>query len=310
MSKRRSGLNKPCCPYSIDKPPSAGEAQSATAAAVEAIRGKTLWPNPIAAYSRETVGFTEFAQIEQQLPISRRLGFERQAMEPARRVQHRREAERRLHPARPALRPRRLRAHARIACGPARTATATRPTPAASSAPGRAPRPAPPLRRGLRMGEACARPPTRCGGRSARRWRRRAEWSARAGRQRGGPGGSRPRRRSHRWSSVAVAGRRAPAAAGERLGRWPRVSFNASAQDPDGISAYWWSFGTSRAAPGADPVHTYRRPAPTAPPSGPPTRSAGPARVSLRWRFRGERRATGRGAARPPPEPARSTSRC
>jgi outer membrane protein, heavy metal efflux system len=60
------------------------EAQSATAAVVEAIRGKTLWPNPIAAYSRETVGFTEFAQIEQQLPISRRLGFERQAMEPAR----------------------------------------------------------------------------------------------------------------------------------------------------------------------------------------------------------------------------------
>ncbi|MEO5924802.1 MAG: TolC family protein [Bryobacteraceae bacterium] len=60
------------------------EAQSATAAAVEAIRGRTLWPNPVAAYSRETVGFTEFAQLEQQLPISRRLGFERQAMEPAR----------------------------------------------------------------------------------------------------------------------------------------------------------------------------------------------------------------------------------
>jgi len=60
------------------------EAQSATAAVVESIRGKTLWPNPIAAYSRETVGFTEFIQIEQQLPTSRRLGFERQAMEPAR----------------------------------------------------------------------------------------------------------------------------------------------------------------------------------------------------------------------------------
>lgn len=60
------------------------EAQAATAAVVESIRGKTLWPNPIAAYSRETVGFTEFMQIEQQLPISRRLGFERQSMEPAR----------------------------------------------------------------------------------------------------------------------------------------------------------------------------------------------------------------------------------
>ena len=60
------------------------ETQAATAAAVEAIRGKTLWPNPIAAYSRETVGFTEFVQLEQQLPISRRLGFERQALEPAR----------------------------------------------------------------------------------------------------------------------------------------------------------------------------------------------------------------------------------
>jgi outer membrane protein, heavy metal efflux system len=60
------------------------EAQSATAAVVESIRGKTLWPNPIAAYSRETVGFTEFIQIEQRLPISKRLGFERQAMEPAR----------------------------------------------------------------------------------------------------------------------------------------------------------------------------------------------------------------------------------
>lgn len=60
------------------------ESQYAATAAVEAIRGKTLWPNPIAAYSRETVGFTEFVQLEQQLPLSRRIGFERQAMEPAR----------------------------------------------------------------------------------------------------------------------------------------------------------------------------------------------------------------------------------
>lgn len=35
------------------------EAQFATAAAVEFMRGKTLWPNPITAYSRETVGFTD-----------------------------------------------------------------------------------------------------------------------------------------------------------------------------------------------------------------------------------------------------------
>lgn len=60
------------------------ESQFAAAAAVEAIRGRTLWPNPIAMYTRETVGFTEFAQVEQQLPISRRLGFERQALDPAR----------------------------------------------------------------------------------------------------------------------------------------------------------------------------------------------------------------------------------
>ena len=60
------------------------EAQAAVAAAVETVRGRTLWPNPIAAYSRETVGFTEFFQAEQQLPVSGRLKFERQAMEPAR----------------------------------------------------------------------------------------------------------------------------------------------------------------------------------------------------------------------------------
>jgi cobalt-zinc-cadmium efflux system outer membrane protein len=60
------------------------EAQAAAAAAVEAVRGRTLWPNPTAVYSREASGFTEFVLGEQQLPISGRLRFERQAMEPAR----------------------------------------------------------------------------------------------------------------------------------------------------------------------------------------------------------------------------------
>lgn len=60
------------------------ESQAAAAAAVEAVRERTLWPNPIALYSRETVGFTEFLQGEQQLPLSGRLKLERQAMEPAR----------------------------------------------------------------------------------------------------------------------------------------------------------------------------------------------------------------------------------
>ena len=60
------------------------EARATAAAAVEALRGRTLWPNPIAAYSRETVGFTEFFQGEQQLPISGRLNLARKAMDPAR----------------------------------------------------------------------------------------------------------------------------------------------------------------------------------------------------------------------------------
>lgn len=38
------------------------------------------------------------------------------------------------------------------------------------------------------------------------------------------------------------------------------VSFDASAQDPDGIGAYWWSFGDLGAASGSSPVHTYRLP--------------------------------------------------
>jgi cobalt-zinc-cadmium efflux system outer membrane protein len=60
------------------------ETRAAAAAAVEELRGKTLWPNPVGVYSRETVGFTEFIQGEQQLPISGRLGLARKAMEPAR----------------------------------------------------------------------------------------------------------------------------------------------------------------------------------------------------------------------------------
>jgi ADP-ribosylglycohydrolase/PKD domain len=38
------------------------------------------------------------------------------------------------------------------------------------------------------------------------------------------------------------------------------VSFDASAQDPDGIGGYWWSFGDLSSAPGPSPVHTYRAP--------------------------------------------------
>src|SRR5690348_6970479 len=60
------------------------EIRAAASASVEALRSRTLWPNPIAAYSRETVGFTEFVQGEQQLPISGRLSLARKAMDPAR----------------------------------------------------------------------------------------------------------------------------------------------------------------------------------------------------------------------------------
>ena len=38
------------------------------------------------------------------------------------------------------------------------------------------------------------------------------------------------------------------------------VTFDATAQDPDGIGGYWWSFGDLASAPGASPVHTYRAP--------------------------------------------------
>ncbi len=60
------------------------EAQAAAASAVESLRLRTLWPNPTATYIRETVGFNEFVQGEQQLPISGRLKLTRDALEPAR----------------------------------------------------------------------------------------------------------------------------------------------------------------------------------------------------------------------------------
>jgi cobalt-zinc-cadmium efflux system outer membrane protein len=60
------------------------EIQAAAAATVEGLRIRTLWPNPAATYSRETVGFTEFVQAEQQLPVSGRLGLARQTLDPAR----------------------------------------------------------------------------------------------------------------------------------------------------------------------------------------------------------------------------------
>lgn len=60
------------------------ESRAVAASAVESLRSRTLWPNPVALYSRETVGFTEFVQGEQQLPLSGRLSLVRKAMEPAR----------------------------------------------------------------------------------------------------------------------------------------------------------------------------------------------------------------------------------
>lgn len=59
------------------------EARASAAAAVESIRGRTLWPNPVAGYSRETVGFNEFITGEQLLPLSGRLALQRSAMAPA-----------------------------------------------------------------------------------------------------------------------------------------------------------------------------------------------------------------------------------
>jgi cobalt-zinc-cadmium efflux system outer membrane protein len=56
------------------------ESQAATAAALEAMRARTFWPNPVAGYSRETVGFTEFVTGEQTLPISGAIGFQRRAL--------------------------------------------------------------------------------------------------------------------------------------------------------------------------------------------------------------------------------------
>ncbi len=60
------------------------ETQASAAAAVETMRGRTLWPNPIASYSREGVGYTEFFEVQQQIPISGRLGLAQKTIEPAR----------------------------------------------------------------------------------------------------------------------------------------------------------------------------------------------------------------------------------
>lgn len=42
-------------------------------------RGWSQWPTPLAGYSREGAGLTEFLQYEQPLPVSGRLGYRRQA---------------------------------------------------------------------------------------------------------------------------------------------------------------------------------------------------------------------------------------
>ncbi len=62
------------------------ETRASAAAAVEEIRGRTLWPNPVARYSRETVGFTEFVDAQQELPLSGRLGYIKKAIDPGREV--------------------------------------------------------------------------------------------------------------------------------------------------------------------------------------------------------------------------------
>jgi cobalt-zinc-cadmium efflux system outer membrane protein len=60
------------------------ETRASAAAAVESLRARTLWPNPVTSYSRETVGFTEFVTAEQLLPVSGRRDLARKAMDPAR----------------------------------------------------------------------------------------------------------------------------------------------------------------------------------------------------------------------------------
>lgn len=59
------------------------ESRAAVASAVESVRGRTLWPNPVAGYSRETVGVTDFLTAELQLPLSGRIALEKRAIQPA-----------------------------------------------------------------------------------------------------------------------------------------------------------------------------------------------------------------------------------
>jgi len=58
------------------------EARASVAAAVEEMRGRTLWANPALQYSREGAGFTEFYQVEQSVPLSGRVAYYRRALSP------------------------------------------------------------------------------------------------------------------------------------------------------------------------------------------------------------------------------------
>lgn len=63
----------------LDQSPQAREARAKTALAEAEARGRTLYLNPSASYSRESAGFTEFFQAEQTLPITGRLKYLKQA---------------------------------------------------------------------------------------------------------------------------------------------------------------------------------------------------------------------------------------
>ena len=63
----------------LDQSPQAREARAKTAVAEAEARGRTLYLNPSASYSRESAGFTEFFQGEQTLPLSGRLKYLKQA---------------------------------------------------------------------------------------------------------------------------------------------------------------------------------------------------------------------------------------
>lgn len=63
----------------LEQNPYAKEARARAAIAEAEVRGRTLYANPRANYTREGAGLTEFFQAEQTIPISGRLKLLRQA---------------------------------------------------------------------------------------------------------------------------------------------------------------------------------------------------------------------------------------